>query len=315
MAGLLMVPVDFLLKGYNTRLFKKSQGTPKPIILVLGGSRNGTTLLYQTLAEHLPVSYVNNFHALFPRSPLAALKLFKPFFSKYISNNKSYYGSVPGFNGPSDAFSIWNQWLGDDRNYVEGELDEKTKTKMKRFFNAWQQVSQKPFLNKNNRNSLCVPMLDSIFENVFFVEIHRDPVYVAQSLVFSRKAVQGSEKIGWGLLSSDTNNQSDPLAYIEDICYQVYKVDSVLAKARSQVDPNRYYRVSYETFCERPGEVIEQIATKALSLDVSSEKLKNLRFSTSANQQRLGDKEFNKILSSINALYHKKESAKPVLQD
>ncbi|MEX0273554.1 MAG: sulfotransferase [Flavobacteriaceae bacterium] len=303
LVGLCMRPIDVILRGYHRRLQKKAGNSSKPIILVLGGSRCGTTLLYQVLAEYLPVSYITNFHAAFPRSSLAALKLFRPFFAKYISDYKSYYGSVSGFNGPSDAFSIWNQWLGEDRNHFGEELDGEVKTNMQQFFHGWRDISGKPFLNKNNRNSLCAPILASIFENVFFVEIHRNPIYVAQSLIHSRREVQGSEKIGWGLLSTETSDQNHPLGYIEDICNQVHRVDSVLAEGRAKVDPNRYFRVSYEYFCENPQEVVQHIASKALSIQVSSDKLNKLRFSTSANQQRLGDREFNKIRATIGGLY------------
>ena len=79
-------------QGFEKKLLKKSKAnSDHPVILVLGGSRSGTTLLYQTLAQYLPVSYMNNFLALFHRSPLAALKLFNKFIPESKKNYKSYF--------------------------------------------------------------------------------------------------------------------------------------------------------------------------------------------------------------------------------
>jgi hypothetical protein len=177
---------------------------------------------------------------------------------------------------------------------------------MKIFFNSWFAVSKKPFLNKNNRNSLCAPMLNKILENVHFVEIHRDPIYVAQSLVLSRRAVQGTDKIGWGLLSKDSNESNDSLTYIDDICNQVYQVDKTLALAREKIDSKKYIRVSYESFCENPGEVIKKIGHKTLNSTIDSRDFRSLKFSTSSNTQKLDDQEFSRICACIEDLYSRK---------
>ncbi|SDD92788.1 Sulfotransferase family protein [Pricia antarctica] len=300
----ILVPVDFLLQGFEKRILKKSRiDSDQPVILILGGSRSGTTLLYQTLAQYLPVSYMNNFIALFHRSPLAALKLFNRFIPNSKRNYESYYGSVAGLDGPNDAFSIWNRWLGDDRNHIIKDISEQKKSEMKSFFNTWMQVSKRPFLNKNNRNSLCAPMLDSVFENVVFIEIYREPIFVAQSLILSRRSVQGSDKIGWGLLSEDSKESKDPLSYIDDICNQVYQVNCILAEGRKTIDTKKYIRVSYEDFCENPADLIQKVSLKALDHKIDFTNLAHLQFSIAANKQRLSDDEFNRIRLCFTKLY------------
>ena len=300
----ILIPVDFLLQGLEKRILKKTKAiSDQPVILILGGSRSGTTLLYQTLAQYLPVSYMNNFLALFHRSPIAALKLFNRFIPKSKKNYKSYYGSVSGLDGPNDAFSIWNRWLGDDRNHIIKDISEQKISEMKNFFNTWMQVSKKPFLNKNNRNSLCAPTLDSVFENVFFIEIYRDPVFVAQSLILSRRSVQGSDKIGWGLLSEDSKESEDSLSYIDDICNQVYQVNCILAAGREKIDAQKYIRVSYENFCENPANLIQKVGLEAFGHVIDFTNLANLKFSTASNAQRLSDDEFKRIRSCFTKLH------------
>jgi hypothetical protein len=305
--GKFLVPIDYFLKGSEKRKLKNSTNSSEPIILILGGSRSGTTLLYQTLAQYLPVSYISNFIASFDRSPISAFKLFHKIIPKTKNDFKSYFGSVKGLDGPNDAFGLWNRWLGEDRNHIHENISEDSKADMKAFFNAWLQTTKKPFLNKNNRNSLCAPMFASIFPNVYFVEIFRDPIYVAQSLVLSRRTVQGSDKIGWGLLSTDSENKTDPLAYIDDICLQVHKTNALINKNRAKIDPKKYFRVSYEEFCENPGAFVQIVGLEALNYKESKKGLAELHFSTASNGQRLSDVEFNRIKSCYQKLHAKDE--------
>lgn len=298
-----LIPFDYFMKGSEKKKLKNSTTSSEPIILILGGSRSGTTLVYQTLAQYLPVSYFSNFIASFNSSPITAYKLFHKLIPKTKNDFKSYFGSVKGLDGPNDAFALWNRWLGEDRNHVPENIDEETKADMKAFFNAWSQTTKMPFLNKNNRNSLCAPMFASIFPNIYFVEIYRDPIYVAQSLVLSRRAVQGSEKIGWGLLSTDSENSTDPLAYIDDICLQVHQVNELINKNRAKIDSKKYFRVSYEEFCENPGAFVQIVGLEALNHKAINKGLAELHFSTASNGQRLNDDEFNRIKSAFQKLH------------
>lgn len=291
----LVIPVDLLLKNSEKRKIKKSKDSSLPIILVLGGSRSGTTLLYQTLERYLPVSYISNFIASFAHSPISAYKLFHRLIPKSDKSYQSYFGSVQGFGGPNDAFSLWNRWLGEDRNHALEDINEESKVEMRSFMNTWLNTTKKPFLNKNNRNSLCAPMFDQIFPNIFFVEIYRDPVFVAQSIILSRRTVQGSDKIAWGLLSKDSENNNDPLAYIDDICHQVLEVNRILAKNRAKIDSKKYFRISYEDFCKNPNDIIKLVGEKALNQKIESNELEKLQFSTTSSTKRLNDEEFNRI--------------------
>ena len=305
----LMIPIDLLLRNSEKRKLKKSNDSSLPIILVLGGSRSGTTLLYQTLERYLPVSYISNFIASFVNSPISAYKLFHRLIPKSIESYQSYFGSVQGFGGPNDAFFLWNRWLGEDRNHAPEDISEESKMEMRTFFNTWLNTTKKPFLNKNNRNSLCAPMFDKIFPNIFFVEIYRDPVFVVQSIILSRRTVQGSDKVGWGLLAKDTENHEDPLAYIDDICHQVFEVNQTLAKNRAKINPKKYFRVSYEKFCENPSDIIKLVSNQALDHTITDKTLANLKFSKASNGQRLTDVEFIRIKNCLKNLQDKNEVA------
>ena len=64
----LLLPLDWVLGRFEQRRLKPSAGRLPPIVLIVGSPRSGSTLLYQVLAGHLPVSYPSNLTALFERA-------------------------------------------------------------------------------------------------------------------------------------------------------------------------------------------------------------------------------------------------------
>ena len=41
-------------------------------------------------------------------------------------------------------------------------------------------------------------LLSSCLDNIYVIVIHRDPVFVAQSLFIARQKIQGDSEISWG---------------------------------------------------------------------------------------------------------------------
>lgn len=301
--GVALTPIDMLLAGKERRRIQQAKPSDMPMILILGGSRSGTTLLYQTLAQYLPVSYFNNLSVSFSRAPITGGKLFNRFLRKRKGNFNNYYGSVSGFNGPNDGFHIWNRWLGEDRNSVPENIGAEKTEEMKRFFDAWAEAFGQPFLNKNNRNSLCVKLFTETFPNMYFVEIRRDPVYVTQSLIQSREAVQGSKYVAWGLGSQDSDPSQNPLGYVDDICAQVHQVEQELDEGKGLVDPDKYIQVRYETFCENPQSVVQAVSKQIWGNELPESELTGLEPFKATNRQKISDEEFERIQACVASLY------------
>jgi len=306
--SLMLTPLDILLASSEQKLTRKPAQSDLPLVLILGGSRSGTTLLYQTLCHYLPVSYFNNLSVSFPRSPITSSNMFKRFLKKGNSTFKNYYGSVPGFNGPNDGFHIWNRWLGQDRNHVDSDIDQVVLEEMRNFVHTWHATFGKPLLNKNNRNSLAISTFErALPTQVRYIVIKRHPQFVVQSLICSREEVQGDKRVGWGLganetTSTDKHDKSDPYAYIEDICRQVYTVDKQLNQNLQQVDSNRYIEITYEEFCQNPQAVVQQVALLVLGKKLDDKELKNLNPFDNTNNQRLSDEEFQRIKETLKVL-------------
>jgi len=259
---LLARPIDLLLQRREKRLLRETGTSKVPMILVVGAPRSGTTLVYQTLARYLDVSYVSNLTSLFPRSPLSGTRLFRWLPQPRSADFRNFYGQTAHLNGPNDGFCVWNRWLGHDRYVPRTELSESEQQSIREFFQAWQRQFGKPFLNKNNRNTGCLDLLSRLFPDATFVVVRRNPVLVAQSLIKAREQVQGDKAVGWGLHSQSSDTDRDRLSYVNDVCAQILQIEEQLDEQLSQIPESRLIEFTYEGFCEDPGHALQTLAAR-----------------------------------------------------
>jgi len=166
---------------------------------------------------------------------------------------------MPKLSDPNDGFLVWNRWLGTNRYEAHAELSQEAVVDMRHFFRAWTQTFGLPFLNKNNRNTMCINLLAEALPEAHFVVVRRDPVYVAQSLIHARQSIQGDKRAKWGLKSRDVHSAREPLGYIDDICDQLIEIEVRLRTQLEQVAPSRIHAIQYETFCSQPEEFLESL--------------------------------------------------------
>ena len=258
-ARILATPVDLLLSRFERRLTARGDDAgASPILLVVGGPRAGTTLVFQVLARHLEVSSTTNVVDVFPRSPIVASRLFGALGSQDSDSPLSaFYGNTAPFRGPNDAFEIWNRWLGPDRYQASDALTPEAIANMRAFFAAWAAAAGRPLINKNTRNTGVMGMLAEALPTAHFIVVERDPLYMAQSLVFAREVVQGDRSEGWGFGAH--TEQSDVFVSVAE---QVADVSRIVARETEKVGPDRLTRVGYESFCADPGAVVAGIGDR-----------------------------------------------------
>ncbi len=260
---LAVTPLDLL--AAQTRRFPAATDSANalPLLLIVGPPRAGTTLVYQYLAQTLDVTYPSNLNSLFPRSVLfrrAHSRSTKPELA-------SYFGQTTGLNEPNDAFHIWNRWLGDDRYRTKTNLSENDALEMQRFFAAWTDHAERPFLNKNNRNCHSLAVLADALPQAHFVVVNRDPTAIVRSLIRARRTVQGDETCGWGLLSQE-DHADDPLGYVRDVCEQVANANRILSEQVEKIDAASLHQTSYEQFCESPMALAEALNSRIPEVEI-----------------------------------------------
>ncbi|MGI9429522.1 MAG: sulfotransferase family protein [Bythopirellula sp.] len=271
-------PLDWLWqRKEQQRLASASEAGPAhPLVLIVGPPRSGSTLLFQALARYADVSYLTNLTSMFRRSPITSASWFHDFaprrkqsMSKSLQN---YYGQTPGLAAPNDGFDVWNRWLGDDRYQTPASLEPKLIAEMQQFFAAWTGEFDKPFLNKNNRNSICLGLLADTLPQATFVVIRREPVFLAQSLIEARLNVQGDKAQPWGLASRRTHAENNhATGYVDDVCDQLLEIERRLQSQLSRIPGDRYLELSYEGFCANPRATLQQIGRHVPALQLQEE--------------------------------------------
>ncbi|MEZ6130320.1 MAG: sulfotransferase [Planctomycetaceae bacterium] len=295
-------PFDVMFGALENHSLAKDMESDQPLILIVGAPRSGTTLIYQTLSAYLDVTYPSNLTALFPRAPLTAARLQKLIPTKRRPDFRNFYGQTTRMRGPNDAFHLWNRWFGDDRYQLENRLSEEDIADMRRFFAAWTSTFNKPFLNKNNRNTDCIHRLAEYLPNARFVVVRRNPVFVAQSLIQAREVVQGDKSVGWGLRSRSADETQDPLAYVDEVCRQVTAIDTDMDQQLATVDSNRVVEITYETFCEDPKWTIRKIVSAFDGLELApSMSLEELTAFQISKKNLLTPEEQSRMLQCLNA--------------
>lgn len=296
LCSILLLPVDRILQLQEDRLLRQKKRSSMPIILVVGPPRSGTTLVYQTLAQYLPVSFFNNLSASFPHSPITACRLFSRLFPSKTNSFHNFYGNTVGFSEPNDGFHIWDRWLGKDRYSINQHLSSAAKQDMQNFFAAWMNTFQRPLLNKNNRNTICISLLSSIFDNIFFVVVQRDPIYIAQSLLIAREKIQGDQNVGWGLGSKNSEILLNSGSPAESVTQQVAHIFKVLDEQKRLVDSSRIIDVPYEQFCLDPTFFAKKIYSRVWRANLDSDILRqNIQPFEQGNKIRLPINQFEQL--------------------
>lgn len=302
-------PVDALLKKKEARRIADAKPSNQPIVLVVGAPRSGTTLVYQTLARYMDVSYVTNLMSMFPRSPISGSRMFRWLPKSKSADFQNYYGQTAGLDGPNDGFSLWNQWLGEDRYVPRTDLSESEQMQMKQFFGAWSEAFGKPFLNKNNRNTGCLDLLSRVLPQSSFVVVRRNPLLVAQSLITAREQVQGDKSVGWGLHSHSSDVSADPLKYVDDVCDQILEIERQLDEQIKDIPKDRLIEVTYEGFCEDPAASLRWISQNIPGIQLKPELMDaELRPFKASATITLSEAEQHRILQRLQSRRATKEA-------
>ncbi len=264
------IPLDRIWQRHERRLIENAPPSDRPVLLVTGGARTGSTFATQVLASQLEVDWLDNRAELFPRSPLTAMTRLRSDRARAADSSDapagsapfaSYYGKTSSFSAPNDAFFLWNRWLGADRYEARIPSDPQTRRDMRRFFDAWASVSPLPLLNKNNRGLPLVSALAEIIPQARFAILVRDALPTVASLVTARRVVHGDEKEPWGVLSRRDHADRDALGYVDDVCEQVAACTRAANDAADALG-DRVARVRYEDLTTDPARVSEQIAQR-----------------------------------------------------
>jgi len=270
--GTMLTPLDLLLQLSERQLYAQATEPKLPVIFVCGAPRSGTTLVAQFLIKNLPVSYLNNAMAVFPRSPITANALLGPMIAGREIEYDSFYGRTLHFSGPNDALQQWDRWFGNDRKRIPTGLTDQQREAMIAFFGALEKAFGKPLVAKNNSLNTCAHLVAAALKTAHFICVTREPLYLAQSLLRARFELYGDPRIWYGVEDSAKSCER-PRDIAQDVCDQVRFHERSINEQRDRIGPARFWVISYEEFCADPSKIVRRVSETLLRCTVSTDRL------------------------------------------
>lgn len=256
--GLALRPLDRLLSLRERRIEAAARAPERPILLVCGPPRSGTTLVATYLIDALDVCYLNNLTGLFPSSPLTVNRLWGPGSIEGAGDYRNFYGRSRRLRGVNDGLEIWDRWAGGDRAEIPDELRPGSGRSMPAFFGALEQLYGKAVVNKQNRLCTFAHLVAPVLPTAHFVFLEREPLWLAQSLYVARQKIGLDLELPYGVRHPDPHPE-DPVA---DVCAQTRFLLEATRASMARVPADRAIRLEYEAFCRRPAGLLEEIEAR-----------------------------------------------------
>jgi hypothetical protein len=254
---------DFVLPGLveNAALrFVKPPNGAKialPLIAIVGPPRVGSTLMYQLLVTHYHLFYFDNLQHAFLRYPYLAFKVAKRLNSHTPATFFSDHGFVSGMGGLSEANFFWPFWF--DMAMAQKEPAPVT-SRLDHIGQVLNQIyleTKRPLVNSYNAHAFYLDELARRFEKLVVVNMRRDPVANAMSLLRARRLLVKSPQDWWSIRPGACSTSADPY---EQIACQVVETYRQVKAQRRLVPDVPVVDVHYEDLCRTPAQFFEHFA-------------------------------------------------------
>jgi hypothetical protein len=239
----------------------KPDDAPPPIFII-GAPRSGTSLLYELMITRFHFAYMSNAAHRFFKTPIAASQIFKRAITRWQGNFTSRYGHIEGWGAPNEGGWIWQRWLQDGPWRDDSDIHSKDYSDLRCMVAALSAHADAPFLNKNVMHSNRLRLMHAIWPNALFIEVKRDVLDNARSIIRAERAEGGPEKhsdIWWSVrprLAENYVGKTDT----ERAVAQVIGVERDITRDMNSIGDNRLLRIDYGDMCNKPYQIMEQIS-------------------------------------------------------
>ena len=279
------------------------EALPHPFIFIIGMARSGSTLLAQMLASTGYFWYPSNFLARFWKAPVLAATL-----EKSLQLNKqdtiqfqSEFGVTKGLTGPHEFGYFWERWFTFRTTHSCDYSDwlKAAHQTLRKEISALMAIHEKPIFFKSLVCGMNIPLLLEVFPDAYFFVCKRQNIYIAQSVLQSRRKRHGSES-NWFSIRPANYEQIKNLAIEDQIAAQIDEVYRTIM--RDLTDYQRKITINYEDLCLEPknivGKLIETVHSGADNPEWNSDNLPPAQ--PPNNTKRISDREFSALREALN---------------
>lgn len=259
------------------------------ILLIICPPRSGGTITFQTLTQVLPVTYVSNYHFLFPKSATAKMVKWNKFGSP-SSKFKNYYGYTTSIWDVNEANFLMDKLFKDNPGKVELR---------KRFLEmvSYLRTGELPLIIKNVKNYLYIPKLIEAVPELKILRIKRDYRQNIQSVLNAYSQLKSFQPLPESIAKMDLK---DPLKIG---VLQILELNRQLGQITANMRKSDFIELDYNSFCASPESYILQIAS---FLGIDSEKIRNDRIPVlkASNRIKVSIEDKERIENLLKELGH-----------
>ena len=239
-----------------------------PPLFIVGAPRCGTTIVSLHLINNFRFSYFPNASKHNPRCPLLAA-CWARLREQYEPTTESRYGIVDGPMAPSDGWDIFHRWFP---RYDHSEpVSTESLNELRRMVFFLERLMGGPFANKNNNNATRIRELSGLFPRSLFIHVRRAPRDAIASLIRARRDNSVAPDQWWGVAPPQSYD-SAATGTIERSVVQICEVDDHIRNSLEEISDERHLEVRYESFCEQPDRLEEEIEDTYTGLKVDLER-------------------------------------------
>jgi hypothetical protein len=305
-----------LLEPVEVLISEKYSAPILPVVLVIGNSRSGSTMLTQILAANGDFSYPSNLLSRFAYAPAVGAMIQQMLFNKEYahldeladlqstSDFNSQLGKTRGAMGVSEFHHFWRRFI---QNYDLGYLDNKSLMEinireLRCELAALEAIFEKPFMCKGKALQYNIQFFSECMPELFFIHIEREPLYVMQSILLGRRKFYRSETAWLGVKPAEYHRIKNMDVY-HQIAAQVFYTDRAIHSELTALPLDRSIYCRYEDLCRNPASFYDRLSaalfSKGCNLSLYNIESKHI---LNSNVQKLETSELLKLQAAYDNL-------------
>ncbi len=233
----------------------------QPPIFILGAPRSGSTLIVQAITDAFDIGYLSNAHCRFFGWPALAERVLRPLVNKPRSSYQSDYGVTKGKHAPSECGEWWYRFFRREPAYVPAkEADPAKMVNFRRSLLALTDAFDKPVIFKNLYVSLRIQAIVKHIPEALFIEVRRNEVDNAVSILEARKKIYGDYH-AWFSVPPPNVDALKQLPPTEQVIGQIRSIYHTIRNDLGRVGADRLLVLEYEKFCDDVHGSLEAISS------------------------------------------------------
>ncbi|MFX0196992.1 MAG: sulfotransferase [Candidatus Hodarchaeota archaeon] len=247
------------LLQYIDKLIPVEKGSIPAPVFIIGPPRSGTTLVYQLIAQCLDVGYINNFIARFWQAPILGTYLSERIYK--VSPDEDFissFGRTEGLGGVHEFGYFWRRFFDSTHSDYAEEILLENKLKLQREVHSMSSIFGRRLVFKNLTCGLRILPLSESFPGAIFIQVKRDIIENAISILKARRVYRGSERAWWSLIPKEIENLRK-LSVESQIRAQIFSTYEAINRQIQAIGAT-LITIEYERACREPSSVIEMLA-------------------------------------------------------